>query len=160
MPKQISDLPTYESRIDSVCEIVRDRLEYFKQIQEMYEAGDLEYFFTTPAYDTALLICSEKMRKGKDITPASLAIILSTCKSELEKIEKSETIEKDAWNKDSVKEILWPIAESEGRGIVLWSIRVALSGKEKSPDPFTLAEVLGKEETLIRIQKAISLLNN
>ncbi len=30
-------------------------------------------------------------------------------------------------------------------------MRVALSGKEKSPDPFTLAEILGKDETIKRL---------
>ncbi|MEK7068233.1 MAG: glutamate--tRNA ligase, partial [Patescibacteria group bacterium] len=53
-----------------------------------------------------------------------------------------------------VKEALWPYAEAEGRGAVLWPLRVALSGKEKSPDPFTIAGILGKEKTLTRIAAA------
>jgi hypothetical protein len=34
-------------------------------------------------------------------------------------------------------------------------MRFALSGLEKSPDPFTIAFILGKNETISRIQKAI-----
>ncbi len=54
-----------------------------------------------------------------------------------------------------LKEVLWPYAEKEGKGNVLWPMRVALSGAEKSPDPFSLAYILGKEETLKRITDAI-----
>lgn len=49
-------------------------------------------------------------------------------------------------------------AEREGKGNVLWPLRYALSGLEKSPDPFTLIEVLGEEESRARILKVIELL--
>jgi glutamyl/glutaminyl-tRNA synthetase len=42
-------------------------------------------------------------------------------------------------------------------GNVLWPLRVALSGKEKSPEPFLLAHALGKKETLSRIAYAKTL---
>ncbi|NQV92976.1 glutamate--tRNA ligase, partial [Candidatus Kaiserbacteria bacterium] len=51
-------------------------------------------------------------------------------------------------------ETLWGYAEEVGKGSVLWPMRVALSGKEKSPDPFTLAEIFGKEETINRLKNA------
>lgn len=57
-----------------------------------------------------------------------------------------------------IKDAVFPYATKEGRGAVLWPLRVALSGKEKSPDPFSLAEVLGKEETLRRIAAARAML--
>ncbi|MFH1308774.1 MAG: hypothetical protein ABIH51_02050, partial [Patescibacteria group bacterium] len=44
------------------------------------------------------------------------------------------------------------------KGRLLWPLRVALSGKKNSPSPFEIGEVLGKQETLKRIKKAISLL--
>jgi hypothetical protein len=34
-------------------------------------------------------------------------------------------------------------------------MRYALSGKDKSPDPFIIAEILGKEETIKRLTYAI-----
>ena len=55
-----------------------------------------------------------------------------------------------------LKDILWPYATSQGRGDVLWPLRVALSGKEKSPDPFTIMALIGKSETLSRIMRAAS----
>ena len=47
-------------------------------------------------------------------------------------------------------------AEKEGRGSVLWPFRMALSGKNKSPDPFVISEVLGNEEVKKRIKNAIN----
>jgi glutamyl/glutaminyl-tRNA synthetase len=49
-------------------------------------------------------------------------------------------------------------ATEAGKGNVLWPLRYALSGKEKSPDPFTLMKILGKEESKKRIEKAINIL--
>ena len=43
----------------------------------------------------------------------------------------------------------------EDLGNVLWPLRVSLSGKEKSPDPFILLSVLGKETSINRIKKVI-----
>lgn len=55
---------------------------------------------------------------------------------------------------EAVKSALWPLAEELGKGEVLWPLRVALSGRKQSPDPFTLAYILGREETLARISTA------
>lgn len=49
-------------------------------------------------------------------------------------------------------------AERVGKGNVLWPLRYALSGEEKSPDPFTLIAVLGKDESISRVKKAIEIL--
>jgi hypothetical protein len=65
----------------------------------------------------------------------------------------------DAFVAEKVKEALFPYAEQEGRGQVLWPTRYALSGRDKSPDPFQLAGILGKNETLARIDHAISILH-
>lgn len=49
-------------------------------------------------------------------------------------------------------------ADEKGRGNVLGPLRVALWGKEKSPGPFIGAQILGKEKTLERIEKAAQML--
>jgi glutamyl/glutaminyl-tRNA synthetase len=54
----------------------------------------------------------------------------------------------------TIKEALWSYAEEVGKGELLWPLRTCLSGKAQSPDPFTLAFVLGKQETLSRIRAA------
>jgi glutamyl-tRNA synthetase len=59
---------------------------------------------------------------------------------------------------EKVKDTIWSYAEAEGRGAVLWPLRTALSGKEKSPDPFTLAGLVGKQTALARIAAAANTL--
>lgn len=46
-------------------------------------------------------------------------------------------------------------AAGEQRGDFLWPLRVALSGRERSPSPMDILWVLGRERTLARIQKAL-----
>jgi hypothetical protein len=64
----------------------------------------------------------------------------------------------------AVKEALMPLADAEeakakgGRGALLWPLRYALSGAERSPDPFTLISILGSTESAARIEKAIGIL--
>jgi glutamyl/glutaminyl-tRNA synthetase len=57
----------------------------------------------------------------------------------------------DFSSSESVKQAIMPYAEEKGKGDVLWPFRMALSGQEKSIDPFTIAYLLGKEETLARL---------
>lgn len=57
----------------------------------------------------------------------------------------------DISSPESVKLALMPYAEEKGKGNVLWPLRTALSGQERSMDPFTIIHLLGKEETLARI---------
>lgn len=84
-------------------------------------------------------------------------------KGEGSKEETAERLDKvllliksvEDFSKEKVKEAVWPLAEEIGRGEVLWPMRYALSGRDKSPDPFELSYILGKDETLKRIQNAI-----
>lgn len=54
---------------------------------------------------------------------------------------------------DAIKKFLKE--QGMAAGAVLWPMRVALSGLLASPSPFDIAEVLGKEKTLLRIEEAI-----
>jgi len=59
---------------------------------------------------------------------------------------------------DGIKDAVMPYANEHGRGHVLHPFRYALTGKEKSPDPFTVASIIGKEATLRRLKNAMDLL--
>lgn len=50
----------------------------------------------------------------------------------------------------------WIASNGWGNGDVLWPMRFALSGMEKSPSPFELAEILQKSEVLNRLRQAIT----
>ena len=47
-----------------------------------------------------------------------------------------------------------------GFGKVMMPLRLALVGVMQGPDVFEIAAVLGKKETISRIQSAISFMNN
>lgn len=140
----------FEAIFQKLFSNIRERISYFGEVSEMESSGELSYFFTSPSYDPNLLLCAPKMRKGKeDFTLKDLVPTLEKTKELLSGLEESK------WNAESIKETLWPYAEAEGRGLILWAMRVALSGKERSPDPFTLAYILGKETTLLRLSGAV-----
>ena len=58
-------------------------------------------------------------------------------------------------SEQAVKAAIFPYATEKGRSTVLWPLRVALSGREKSPDPFVIASFIGREKTLARIASAV-----
>lgn len=61
------------------------------------------------------------------------------------------------WSKGNLEKDIIDFITEKGmtNGEVLWPLRVALTGQEKSPTPFEVAEILGKENSLKRIQQAI-----
>jgi glutamyl-tRNA synthetase len=141
-----------DKMLENLRPIIIDRISKWADIKTMHEAGELEYFFKTPEYSKDGLI----WKKLKD-NPEKF--ILS--KKYLEKVyELLHDIPVAGFNHESVKLGLSSYAEQEGKGEVLWPLRYALSGAEKSPDPFTLAPTLGKVESLNRIKAAIDKLSS
>lgn len=132
---------------EKIAPLVLERISKFGDIAAMQERGELGYFFAPPSYSAQLL-------RGKTETePARIRDRLAAVAALLEKIPN------DKFAKDGVRSAVFPYAEKEGRGEVLWPFRAALSGQEKSPDPFTIAEIIGKENTLARLRRAIQLLS-
>jgi glutamyl-tRNA synthetase len=125
---------------------VNDLLERFATWGELDEAitvGEFDFYTRTPEVPREGLVWK------KDPAPEGV-------KDRLLKIhELLETVDTTTFTYDNVKSAVWAYADTEGKGGVLWPMRYALSGKERSPDPFLLAEALGKEETLNRLSSAI-----
>ncbi|MFA6552060.1 MAG: glutamate--tRNA ligase [Candidatus Paceibacterota bacterium] len=141
-------------KIDSVAV---ERISRFGEIKEMADRGELNYFFKAPEFPKEKLLWSPSHKATEDQGKDEKDFIKT--KKHLEYVlEKISAISEKELNKDSVKNSIWEYAEKEGRGNVLWPMRYSLSGMEKSPDPFTLTELLGKEETISRLKKAINLL--
>ena len=139
--KTLNHLNTKPSNyIQKVISLEQNRISKLSEIKEL-----TKYFFNKPEYDKKLL-----MWKKSDLTDAKL--MLEFINTELEKIKEKN------WNLDNLQNtIIETIKAKEYKnGNVLWPMRVALSGAEKSPSPFEIAEVLGKEKTLERIQATIS----
>lgn len=75
-------------------------------------------------------------------------------------LDKIKSISEEDFTEKKIKEILMPVADKIGRGDFLWPLRIALSGTKSSPGPFEIMYVLGKKETIKRIEVAIFKLNN
>ena len=73
-------------------------------------------------------------------------------------IELLSKIDEKDFTVKNAKLATWDYATEAGRGIVLWAFRYALSGKEKSPDPFILLSVFGKISSIDRIKNTIKIL--
>lgn len=74
---------------------------------------------------------------------------------------KIESLSDNDFEAKKLEEILiaWVDENNMGRGETLWPLRVALTGREKSPSPFEVAAVLGKAETIRRIDIALKKIN-
>lgn len=131
-----------EKEIEKIVVLYQARL---KKLSEIAELADF-FFAKTLKYDKNMLIWKNAgERKTKEA---------------LEQLQKmlSDAKEKD-WTKEKLQELLMPEAEKAGdRGLLLWPMRVALTGKQASAGPFEVAEALGKTKTLQRIQEALTLL--
>jgi glutamyl-tRNA synthetase len=74
-----------------------------------------------------------------------------------ERLQKLGVFLKGNFSPETLQQDLlrWIDGTQLGRGDTLWPMRVALTGREHSPGPFEVAEVLGQEKTLIRLTQAI-----
>ncbi len=140
-PDKLLHLPQYsESRFERALTTIRERINTRGEFHEFTEAGEYDYLFASPRYETTVL-------KWKN--DASAAEALPRLEKALETLKKADFTAMEA-----LRAAVWPLAEEYGKGELLWPLRVALSGQERSPDPFTLAYILGSEETLARITAA------
>ena len=132
--------------LNKVINIIIERINTFGELQKYVTEGEFDYFFLAPEPKREMLI----WKKDTDFEmPKNNLKIIS---------EMIEKIPETDFTEEKLKEILMPKAEELGKGSVLWPLRVSLSGKEKSPDPFTLLFIHGKAESLKRIETAINLL--
>lgn len=119
---------------------ILERVSTQKDIQTAGEAGEYDWAFTAPEYDIELI----KWKNDDAVADA------------LPRLKKVSELLQDAdfSSTATIKAAIWSYAEEIGKGEVLWPLRTTLSGRAQSPDPFTLAYVLGRAETLERINTA------
>lgn len=153
IPNGLKNLPGYTNTIiHNITPVIIERISKGKDIIDMAENGELTYFFGKPTFDRDVLFFKSSKIPQED-KYSKLKEYLTYVVSLL------NTIDDSLFNKEKIKEILWPYAEEVGRGDILWPMRYALSGLDKSPDPFILAEIFGKEETIARLNTAILILS-
>ncbi len=126
--------------IEKVAKMLQPRTEVFTDIPEQ-----IDFIDELPEYSNELY-CHKKMKTNEENSKESLIAILPV----LENLAD--------WTFDNIHNALFElIAKLEVKnGLILWPLRVALSGKQFTPGGgVELAELLGKEESISRIKKGI-----
>ncbi len=135
-----------DEALGKMMPVLLERVQKFGDLKEMLSNGEIEYFFAKPTYKKEGLVWKDE--SGFENTKQYLTKALNA----FEKIALND------WNAEALKNSIWDYATEKGRGAVLWPIRYALTGKEKSPDSFIVGSIIGKIETVERLKYAISLL--
>ncbi|MFZ2537923.1 MAG: glutamate--tRNA ligase [Oscillospiraceae bacterium] len=120
--------------------MLQPRTETFNDISEQVDFIDV-----LPEYSNELY-CHKKMKTNEENSLDALQRVLPVFEG------------MDTWNLEAIHEKLFELIAQMGvkNGIVLWPIRVAVSGKQFTPGGgIDLAEILGKEESIKRIKKGI-----
>ena len=136
--KYLKEYVTKPLDLKKIAEMVRTRVETFLEIREM-----VDFFNELPAYETELFV----NKKSKSSLESSREILG-------EVLPKLEAVE--SWNNDALFELLKAYGEEKGykTGLVMWPLRIALSGKLMTPAGATeIMDVLGKEESLARLRE-------
>ena len=135
-----------ELQINKIVPLIAERISKFSEIKTMVDSGELDYFYKKPEYQKEKLIY-------KNVLPEKISVNLKNV------VDSFKNTEEGDFTKDKMKAILMELAgDLESKGELLHPVRFALSGLDKSPDPFILSEILGKEETIARLENAISIL--
>ncbi len=129
----------------SIWTVFKERISVYEEIDHLIDEHEFDFFFEKPQYEAERLLWKEQNKADASENLREL-------------IDRLSDISDESYEHDTIKEALWDYASEKGRGEVLWPMRYALSGKERSPDPFTLASVLGKEETIERLRSAVDVL--
>ncbi len=120
-----------------------------ERLKKLSEIGErTAYFFVTPVYPAELLVWK---KADRPTTLERLKFLIGFL----------EQVPEENWTRQTLEEALIEKIKQQGysNGDTLWPMRVALSGQERSPSPFEIAEVLGKVTTLERLKAALEKLN-
>ncbi len=123
------------SHVDRFIALMLEKINTWTDLETLTKQGEFDYFFEAPQN------IEKTDLKTTDYLPQTIELL--------------QSIMEEDFNADKIKETIWNFATEKGRGDVLWPMRFALTGRPKSPDPFVVAEILGKAETIKRLEKAL-----
>ncbi len=124
-----------------IAQMVKTRIETFEDIPAL-----IDFLYEVPEYDVSMYT----HKKMKTTAESSLALL-----KEVTDLLKQQ----DDYSNDALYERLLAFAGERGykNGYVMWPIRTAVSGKQMTPGGATeLMALLGKEESIRRIEAAVS----
>jgi glutamyl-tRNA synthetase len=129
--------------LTKISRVLHERTEKLSDIP-----GQLDFIDALPDYSPELYV-SKKMKTDPANSLESLKAILPM----LESLPQ--------WDHETLHREIFGLIEKRGvkSGLILWPLRIALSGKQFTPGGgVELADALGREESLRRIRKGIELL--
>ena len=129
--------------LKKIAAMVKTRIEVFPEIRD-----HIDFFEELPEYDIAMYT-HKKMKTNAETSLEVLSDVLPLLEAQ------------EDFSNDALYATLLKYVEEKGvkNGYVMWPIRTAVSGKQMTPGGATeLMEVLGKEESIARIKKGISML--
>jgi glutamyl-tRNA synthetase len=128
--------------------ILRDKIVTFAEVSTMLGTkGELAFVHRITEYAPEMLL----WKKNPD--RAAALRHLTEIRTLLVSIDDA------SYNAESIKTAVWAYVEANGKGDVLWPLRVAITGQDRSPDPFVSAALIGKAESLKRIDTACARLS-
>lgn len=128
----------------TIARVVQQRADTLNDIPPM-----LDFIDTFPAYSNDLYT-NKKMKTNPEVALSSL----KECRKALEKQED--------WSEEALHTTLLALPKQLGvkNGIILFPLRLAISGKQSTPGgAIEIAHILGKEETLRRLDLSIQQLS-
>lgn len=138
----ISDGNIDKAYIEKIVKLEQGRMKKLFDITQ-----NVQFFFKDIDYDAELL-------KWKDMTSEEIKISLKTILNKMSRIGDSQFTENNLSN------AIMPEAEIIGdKGKIFWPLRVALTGLRASAGPLQIAEILGKQKTIARLEIAINKLS-
>lgn len=143
IPRLENVIKNKELDLKKIALLLQKRLETLNDIPAL-----VDFFDELPEYTTDLYV-HKKMKTTEEIALSSL----KACVPVLEGITD--------WNETVIHDTLMNLVGELGikNGQLLWPVRTALSGKPTSPGgAMELADILGKDESILRIKKGIELL--
>ena len=140
----MKEVVSRDVNFEKLASMIKTRIEIWADIKDQ-----IDFIEQVSDYDINMYV----HKKNKTNLENSLEVL----KEVQPLLEKQED-----YSNDALFELLGQYAKDKEKkvGFVMWPIRVALSGKQMTPGGATeLMEVLGKEESLARIQTAIDRLS-
>ena len=126
-----------EGMLTRLLPTVIDRISNYGELTAL-EPTEFQFFIKSPKIDIEKILWKEEDELSAKKHLQAIKNILNSA---------------DFGSVESIKNSVMPYAEVNGKGNVLWPLRMSLSGQEKSIDPFTICYVLGKEQTISRLEK-------
>lgn len=138
VPIAMHYLPGFsESDTDGALILEQSRIQ---KLGDLYE--HVSYLGVKPNYPQELL-------RWKQMTDGEIRASLERSRELLTEIPK------DNFTREALEAKFLEAIGAGDKGVLLWPLRVALSGKRASPSPFEIMAVLGRGESLQRIDTAI-----